>query len=131
MKSKLILFLAVVAFTFSCGHEAGPIELDNGKKWKIVESMVVYIHEMEDQVSNFKGNSLDEYKTLSTGLKENIGDLTSNCTMKGEAHDQLHNWLLPYIDSVNSFDDSKTNDEAAKHFQEIKTLFVTYNKYFE
>ncbi len=71
------------------------IELNNGEKWKVDENMITHIRNMENDVSNFKGTTLTEYKTLSENLQKNVDLLTSNCTMKGKAHDELHKWLLP------------------------------------
>ncbi len=57
--------------------------------------------------------------------------LTSNCTMKGKAHDELHKWLLPYIDMVKELSEAKDETEASKLFENIQISFTTFNKYFQ
>ena len=86
---------------------------------------------MENDVASFKGSELAEYISLSEKLKNNIDLLTSNCTMKGQAHDELHKWLLPYIDLVNAFSEAKSGADSEKLFQDVKNSFVTFNQYFQ
>lgn len=47
--------------------------------------------------------------------------------MKGEAHDELHKWLLPYIELVDHFSKDKSNENLAK----IQESFTTFNQYFQ
>ncbi|MDQ3142828.1 MAG: hypothetical protein M3Q56_11345 [Bacteroidota bacterium] len=112
-------------------NENETIELNNGKKWKVDENMITHIRNMENDVSNFKGTTLTEYKILSENLQKNVDLLTSNCTMKGKAHDELHKWLLPYIDLVKELSEAKDETKAAKQFEYIQTSFLTFNQYFQ
>jgi len=107
------------------------IELNNGEKWKVDENMITHIRNMENDVSNFKGTTLTEYKTLSENLQKNVDLLTSNCTMKGKAHDELHKWLLPYIDIVKELSEAKNETEARNQFENLQTSFITFNQYFQ
>ena len=76
-----------------------------------------------------KEQKLEEGKSLIRFFmkKENLDLLTSNCTMKGQAHDELHKWLLPYLDLVTDF----SKDKSAEQFAEIQNAFTTFNQYFE
>jgi len=107
------------------------IELNKGERWKVDENMITHIRNMENDVSVFKGTTLTEYKTLSENLQKNVDLLTSNCTMKGKAHDELHKWLLPYIDLVQELSEAKDETKAAKQFEYIQTSFSTFNQYFQ
>jgi len=107
------------------------INLNNGQKWKVDPEMMVHIRNMETDVNNFTSTKLSDYKLLSDKLRKNIDLLTSNCTMKGVAHDELHKWLLPYIDLIKEFTEAKDSTEAAKQFQNIKKSFKTFNQYFQ
>lgn len=51
--------------------------------------------------------------------------------MKGKAHDELHKWLLPYIDLVKEFSESKDETTLNEQFQKIQTSFTTFNQYFQ
>jgi hypothetical protein len=114
--------------------ESDSIELNNGAKWKVVSEMMAHIRNMESDINRFsetKHTELKDFTQLGTNLQKNIGLLTSNCTMEGKAHDELHKWLLPYIDMVDKLNKSKNNDEALHTFEEIKASYKLFNIYFE
>jgi hypothetical protein len=107
------------------------INLNNGKKWKVDENMMVHIRNMEKDVAGFRKSKPSDYASLAEKLKQNIGLLTSNCTMKGKAHDELHKWLLPYIDLVNKLAKSNNETEGEALFQTLQHSFKTFNQYFQ
>lgn len=80
------------------------IVLNKGEKWKVDDNMMEHIRNMEKDVIAFAGNSDKNYTKLATQLKTNLDLLTSNCTMKGQAHDELHKWLVPYIELVDNLE---------------------------
>jgi hypothetical protein len=151
---KITISLAVISlFLFSCGNtsnekskeqtetvtheehqhndENETIELNNGAKWKVDPNMITHIHNMENDVISFAKVEQKDYKSLSEKLQSNIDLLTSNCTMKGKAHDELHKWLLPYIDLVKELSEAKNETEALKLFENIQISFSTFNQYFQ
>jgi len=116
-------------------HSQGDsIELTNGAKWKVVPEMMKHIRNMESDINKFseiKHTELKDFTQLGVSLQRNIDLLTSNCTMVGKAHDELHKWLLPYIDMVDKLNKSKNSTEALRTFEEIKASYKTFNLYFE
>ena len=153
MKKKIILIPAIALFLFSCGNasneksedlseiethdehhhddESEAIELNNGEKWTVDANMLTHIRTMENDVVSYAKVEQKDYKSLSEKLQSNIDLLTSNCTMKGKAHDELHKWLLPYIDLVKEFSEAKDETEASQHFENIQISFTTFNQYFQ
>lgn len=101
------LFLSTFIFAFSItvafsqterqseDNHSQTIELKKGKKWKVHDKMLIYIRAMEHDIANFKNDKNIDYKDLANKLQKNIDGLTSNCSMKGKAHDELHEWLVP------------------------------------
>ncbi len=51
--------------------------------------------------------------------------------MEGQAHDELHKWLLPFIELSEEFDVATEKENQEKIYQEFKKMFVEYNTYFE
>ena len=153
MKKIIILIPVISLFLFSCGNtskekpkeqtetvthkehhhnaEIQTIELNNGEKWKVDANMLTHIRNMENDVISFAKVEQKDYKSLSEKLQSNIDLLTSNCTMKGKAHDELHKWLLPYIDLVKELSEAKNETEATKQFENIQISFTTFNQYFQ
>lgn len=119
------------------GHhhtEGAGIELNNGHKWKVEVEMMKYITNMQSDVKLFSeanNKNLNDYAILGAGLQKNVDLLTSHCTMKGKAHDELHKWLLPYIDMVDKLTKSKNASDTQAIFKEIENSFVLFNQYFE
>jgi len=112
-------------------HETDAIELNHGQKWKVDENMMVYIVQMEKDVTSFGGSTMEEYKQLASGLDKNIEQLTSNCTMEGKAHDELHKWLLPFIELSEQFSASATTQDATKYYGQIKLSLEDFHRHFE
>jgi len=153
MRFSAILIFSGALFLYSCGqqeekkkevtsqvmeehhhNETNSIELNNGAKWKVVPEMMKHIRNMESDVYRFnKSQRLDlkDFTQLGKSLQKNIDLLTSSCTMEGKAHDELHKWLLPYIDMVEKLNKSKTKDEALLTAEEIVASFKTLNIYFK
>lgn len=112
--------------------ETEDIVLNNGEKWVVDAEMMVHIRNMEKDIEAFKTSEEKNYSVLASQLESNIELLTSNCTMEGQAHDELHKWLIPYIETVEAFSEStKNNTGAAAQLEYIEKYFVTLNQYFE
>lgn len=116
------------------GHhhdEDEALVLDNGKKWKVIESMLIYIRNMEKAVNSFEGKESKDYIALAKTIDENVVELTSKCTMEGQAHDELHKWLVPFIRLSEQFDGATELAEQEKIYNDFKASFVEFNTYFE
>lgn len=140
---KRIFLVVIVAFTILSGCHPGSvndkdsvtsdnvynIELINNEKWLVVEEMMTHIKNMNKEVYDF--NPQDSYSDLASSLKDHIALLTSNCTMTGQGHDELHKWLLPYIDLVDDLSNASSEADKEYCYLEIKKSFEEFNKYFE
>lgn len=106
------------------------INLNNGDKWKVVDDMLVYIRNVERLVNSFEGNDKDEYDVLAQAIDKNIIDLTSNCTMEGQAHDELHKWLVPVIELSDELLVAEDIETQKKIYIQLKAAFKEFNIYF-
>lgn len=153
MKIKLFAFLAMSLFLFGCensitknstaeqetvaeethNHQdiGETLVLNNGEKWKVDNNMMIYIQNMEADMNSFAANNQKDYQLLADELQKNVKLLTSNCTMNGAAHDELHKWLVPYITEVNELTEAKNENEAFKTFKNIQESLNTFNQYFQ
>ncbi len=107
------------------------IELINGEKWKVDEGMMTIIQSIAQEVQSFNGETIEDYQFYSSNLSSLISELTSNCTMKGQAHDELHKWLVPFIHLSKDLKKSTDIAELTKIDGELKSEIVIFGDYFE
>jgi|JI71714B2RNA_FD_contig_51_100778_length_1377_multi_2_in_0_out_0_2 hypothetical protein len=107
------------------------IELNEGNKWKVDEQMMVYLRAMEKAVEAYTGDGADSFDTLAIFLQEQTNGLTSNCTMEGKPHDELHKWLLPYMELVTSMQGAKDETQQRAILLQLNASFTELNTYFE
>lgn len=118
--------------TVKHAHNEKPkeIELNNGQKWKVDEAMMEIIRKMESDIYSFSDSNKKDHNELGIKLQANIELLTSNCTMKGKAHDELHKWLLPFIDLVNEYSNNKDFKKSEILYTQILISLKNFNRYF-
>lgn len=107
------------------------IELVNNEKWEVNKEMMAHIKNMESDINAALSKSNPNYEELGSKLDENIGLLTSNCTMTGKAHDELHKWLLPFIDLVKELNAADSKEDQKKSFEAIQESMNEFNTYFK
>lgn len=151
MKTKIPSLIIAGLFLISCGqtsdhssdaenqtvheehdhnNDSEAIQLNNGEKWEVNAEMLPPIQNMERQINAFTDSDQKDYNSLALGLQNDINDLTSSCTMTGQGHDELHKWLLPFIELVNDMLEAETEEEVAHVFENIQTSMITYNQHF-
>jgi len=160
MKMKKIVFkivlLAAVVLLYACGnqsketkktpntqenpkveavesHEGTGIELglDEGKLWKANQETTVGVQNMIELMKNFnEKENVASYGKLTENLKQEFAMIFEKCTMKGEAHNQLHNFLIPIKDLFSGLSSEDIN-MCKESFNKLNTHLVIYKSYFE
>lgn len=144
---QILLFISLSLIIVSCNsneqitenhqleHEdenEDTLLLNDGEKWKVVDHMMSELRQIEEIV--IASNAIEStlvIDDIADSLIVHLDLLTSNCTMQGQAHDELHKWLVPFINLVNEF--AKNEDEAIakEQLEEMKHSFEEFNTYFE
>ena len=109
------------------------VNLDDGKKWKANVETSQGINKMMASVKKAiskKMTEVDDYRTLGASLQQDFNEIFQKCTMTGEAHDQLHNYLLPMVDMVKTFENGDVAS-CEKTLPQIKEHLNSYYNYFE
>ncbi len=144
-----LLLLAMAALNSSCGehshdaaahadhattppdnatataHDALPaVTLDNGQRWKANPETTSGIANMVGILNAYEPASGDP-KALKAALEEEFGLIFERCTMTGEAHNQLHNYLLPIHQALRDFEGSDAQRAA------LGAQLAAYGNYFE
>ncbi|KGO89590.1 hypothetical protein [Flavobacterium suncheonense] len=106
-------------------HEAKEVTLDNGQLWTANPETTEGIKNMQKIISERQQETTGS--DLKAALENEFQMIFEKCTMKGEAHNQLHNYLLPLKMKLNQLDG--TNDEEV--ISEIDTYLKEYSNYFQ
>lgn len=112
-------------------HESEGIHsLNNGSLWSANVETTTGINNMINLMSSFsKNESIDDYAKLKDNLEAEFNMILKECTMKGESHNQLHNFLVPMKEMFEGIGSSdleicKTNfDTLNKHLTEYTNYF--------
>lgn len=110
-------------------HDEGQatVQLDNGKKWKANVETISGISNMTALVQNGimgKMEGVMLHDTLQIAFKT----IFDKCTMTGESHTQLHNFLLPL---KGQLDKLKTGSSEMETLEEMQEHLSTFKNYFE
>ncbi len=106
------------------------ITLNNGKKWTANPETTQGIATMQEILNDFQADSdLIAYEQLKTRLENQFTLIFQRCTMKGEAHEQLHNYLKPMIEWFDGLVVLQ-NDERIKNLNMLKKHLLSYKNYF-
>ena len=107
------------------------VSLNNGEKWKANPETDSGIAKMKELVNRFIGNEdINAYHDLRAGLEKEFNTIIEKCSMKGEAHEQLHNYLLPMRPVFDSLSSNKM-ETCKTGFTEMKNHLAKYSDYFE
>lgn len=114
-------------------HKAGliPLEdqvkLDNGEKWIANKETNEGIDNMLAMVKKEGSKETPYYVMLRGSIDKEFNVLLEKCTMTGESHNQLHNYLLPLKAKID-----KLNPNSSKEaIEEIENYLLTYYDYFK
>jgi len=130
MKSLFLICLTLIVAGCS-NHSDKSLVLNDGEKWVVNPEMMVHLRNAEQAVEIYYTEESANHQVLAGELQENINLLISSCTMKGKAHDELHNWLVPYIKTVKALSKSEEAVEASLLVEKIRESFIEFNRYFE
>ena len=113
-------------------HENGSeVQLNDGKLWLANYETTRGILNMQQLLNTFSGGeSLEAYATLKSNLEKEFGTIITECTMEGESHNQLHNFLVPLKDLFNGLGSSDLAT-CKKSFETLNKHLAGYSTYFE
>ncbi len=156
MKNVLIsgFILMIFLFTYSCtpcssgdnhehteavqsvkndkhNPEPSKLVLNNGKPWVTQVEMTVRVNNMRKLLDSFTDtDNVEAYNELSARLTEEFDMIFKECTMTGEAHNQLHYFLIPVKDMMNALGSSDL-EKCKQGYDELKNHLPLYDTYFQ
>jgi hypothetical protein len=107
------------------------ITLNKGKRWNANPETTEGIKNMKEIMNNFTNkSSLKAYKLLTEHLILEFSMVFEKCTMKGEAHNQLHNFLIPINDLFTHLSSSDLK-ECQDSYETLNKHLKKYQTYFK
>lgn len=139
-----ILIAAAVASFLIFHHDGehlhsaiGQLKLNDGKKWKADKSTLELIAQMREKAeaaySNSSAEKQDHQKSI-VFLKKQYNAIFERCTMTGDAHDQLHVYLVQLEEKMDQLDLSIAEDDQSKikaYTHEVHLHLQNFNQHFE
>ena len=103
----------------------GAVKLDNGNTWAANVETTDGIRSMQAILNDFDP-ATDDGTVLKEELEAEFNEIFAKCTMTGEAHDQLHNFLIPVHGMLDKFGSTSTDAQR----EELAKYLGTYGNYF-
>jgi len=105
------------------GPTVGVVALDQGRRWKANPETTEGIANMRLLLDGYPSNGFTPQVMRDT-LTSEFARIFERCTMTGEAHEQLHNYLVP-------LDGMLEGEASDDRFAAISTYLDQYGTYFE
>lgn len=107
------------------------LELDGDKRWIANSETTEGVNNMIQLMNSFQvSEDPNSYKTLASNLETEFKIIFQKCTMKGAAHDQLHNFLFPMKAYFKNLSTGELNESKAA-YDGLKKHLSEYESYFE
>lgn len=109
--------------------ELASVQLNNGEKWEANRETTEGIHRMEMLADDFNGfGNAESLQTFKNQMDYEFTQIIEQCTMTGEAHEQLHNYLIPLKSMINDIDkgDSKDHEKNVRNLQNHLQLYSSF-----
>jgi len=103
------------------------VKLDGSKKWLANAETTQGIQSMIVLTDGYLANPSPDLNLMKENLTSELTGIFQKCTMKGESHDQLHNYLLPLKKKIEAL----SNSGDVQTVEDIKIYLETYKDYFE
>ena len=143
---KLISMLIALTLLASCNHNTtkeqhghhhdihkadDKLSLNHGKKWSANPETTNGIDNMKELINNFSGPETPQaYIELKEKLESEFHLIFKNCTMTGEAHNQLHHYLMPVKDKISRLESPEIKIQKESLYK-LKEHLAEYSNYFE
>jgi hypothetical protein len=102
------------------------VSLDNGRRWKANPETTEGIANMRALIEKYPESGLAKMQLKDT-LEAEFQMIFQKCTMTGEGHEQLHNYLIPLHKMLSALNDLSPDEEITAMHAHLRK----YEEYFE
>lgn len=145
-KNILILGIVVIGSLSSCGEvtqvkevedvkhvveKVDGLVLNNGVKWTVNTETHEGMTQIKVILDNMDPLTLEDYNLLGEKCNEQTSFIISNCSMTGEAHNQLHLVLHPILDDIDNLQNVKSIEDGIAAVASLGKNISDYFTHFE
>lgn len=102
------------------------VSLNSSKRWEANAETTQGIKNMQQLIADYSIDS-ENSEELITELKAEFAMIFKKCTMTGEAHEQLHNYLIPLKSKIENLSEGITDE----NINDLKNYLKDYFNYFQ
>jgi hypothetical protein len=110
------------ALALEVGEELEGLQLNVGEKWDVDSSTAAGMIHLQELIDNFDG---EDSEALGKEMNKTLKDISKNCTMKGEDHDQYHIVLKAMKKESKQLKKGKSTDPS-----KMQRYLEAYNAHF-
>ena len=107
------------------------IKMNNDTKWDANLETTQGVDKMLSLVETTNAKTVEDYQALASNLNETKNFVVKECTMKGASHDNLHVFLHPLIEKIETLGKVSNTNEGAEVTASIKENLEGYYNYFQ
>lgn len=102
------------------------LTLNEGEKWEANAETTDGVRNMKNIVEAYISGEKTPLTQCGDDLQAELDGIFDNCSMKGEAHDQLHSFLMPLIDMKNEIKGAEPTQDQLKEINEHLDLYFAF-----
>jgi len=102
------------------------VSLNEGQLWEANAETTQGIKNMQQLITDYSTESGNSEELISN-LKAEFSMIFKKCTMTGEAHEQLHNYLIRLKTKIDGLSEGVTVEKT----EDFKTYLEEYFNYFQ
>jgi len=107
------------------------LTLNNGEKWVANAETHEGMGKIKNILEATNPTTLEGYHAIGKECDEQTAFIINNCTMTGEAHNQLHFVLHPILDDIEMLKNATTEEEGKKAYDSLSKNISDYFEHFK
>jgi hypothetical protein len=139
LNAQCLFMFGLISF-MACGQkhahsdadkDQSSIQLNDGKPWTANPETTAGIEALQSLVAQMPSSSEQaDCQKLKSELKTEFDNIIKQCTMEGEAHNQLHNYLMPLAEEIDQLD-AGANSSCQVQVKTVRQTLGEYTTYFK
>lgn len=108
-----------------------PTSTPAAPKWPIPAEMMNHLQSLDKDIGAFESSVSEDHANLAKRTEQHLTALISSCTMEGDAHTALHEWLVPFRELAKQHADAVDPSAQQEKVLEMRRSFTAFHEHFE